>query len=173
MKEAYELLMQRRTIRAFRSDAIPQETMEKILLAAKYAPSAIGLQNRFFTVVQNRALMDRIVDAAGKNGGTFRPGHIPFYNAPAVVVVSAPEDFRFGREDAACAIENILLSAAALGLGSCYICSVLPGLRSPEIMRELQLPAGYVPCGCVSLGFPAQAAPEPKPRRTDDIAWVR
>lgn len=172
MNEAYELLLKRRTVRAFRSDPIPKETLEKILLAARYAPSAIGLQNRFFTIVQNRALMERIVAAAGKNGGTFRPGHTPFYNAPAVAVVSAPADFRYNREDAACAIQNILLAAEALGLGSCYICSVLPGLRDPEIMAELKLPEGYVPCGCVSLGFAAAAPEAPKPRRENDTAMI-
>lgn len=172
MDSFYELLLRRRTVRAFRPDAIPAGTMEKLILAAKYAPTAMGLQDRHFTVVNDRALMDEITAAAVRNGAGFVPGHTPFYNAPSLVVVSAPEQAKFGRENAACAIENLLLAACAFGLGSCYICSVLPGLRDAAVMEKLRIPAGYVPLGCVSLGYPAQDAPEPKQRRGDDVTVI-
>ncbi len=172
MNEFYESLLKRRTVRAFRPDAIPRETMERLILAAKYAPSAVGLQQRHFTVVNSRSLMDDIVSASLKNGAAFVAGHTPFYNAPSVVVFSAPEKAKFGRENAACAVENFLLAACSFGLGTCYICSVLPGLCDPGIMERLKLPAGYVPCGCVSVGYPAEDAPEPKPRRTDDVTLI-
>ena len=117
--------------------------------------------------------MERILTAAQKNGAAFVPRHTPFYHAPDVVVVSAPETFRFNREDAACALENLMLAACALGLGSCCLGSVLPGLRDPEIAAELKLPHGYVPYGCVCIGYPAASAPQPKPRRDDDTVILR
>ncbi len=172
MNDSYEMLLKRRTIRAFRPDAIPDETLKKILTAGKYAPSAMGMQNRHFTVIRNQDLLKDIVTATEQNGGKFRPGHTPFYGAPCVIVLSAPVSFALNREDAACALQNILLASYALGLGSCYICSVLPGLRDPAILARLSLPAGYAPYGCVSLGFPAEEAAEPKPRRTDDITFL-
>lgn len=169
MNELYEMLLKRRTIRSFRSDVIPKEIMEKLIFVAKFAPTAIGLQDRHFTVVNNRAVMDDILAAAVKNGATFLPGHTPFYNAPTVVVFSAPEKSKYGRENAACAIENLMLAACSFGLGTCYICSVLPGLCDAAVMRELKLPENYVPLGCVSVGYSAEKAPEPKSRRTDDV----
>lgn len=172
MNESYELMMKRRTIRAFKNDAIADELMEQIIRAGKYAPSAMGMQNRHFTIVRSPALLGDIVAAATRNGAKFVPGHTPFYNAPDVVVVSAPRDFKYNREDAACAVQNILLAAASLGIGSCYICSVLPGLCDEAVMKELKLPGNYIPCGCVSLGWPAAEAPEPKPRRTDDVTLI-
>ena len=119
MNEFYEMLLKRRTIRSFRPDAIPKEIMNQLILAAKYAPTAIGLQDRHFTVVNNRSLMEDIVSAAVRNGAAFLPGHTPFYNAPTVMIVSAPEKSKYGRENAACAIENLMLAACAFGLGSC------------------------------------------------------
>lgn len=172
MNESYEMLLKRRAIRAFKPDAIPADTMNRIILAGKYAPSTMGLQNRHFTIVNNRALLEEIVSAAAKSAAKFLPGHTPFYNAPSVVVVSAPKDFKYNREDAACAIENLMLAAYSFGLGSCYICSVLPGLRDASIMEKLNLPENYVPCGCVCLGVPAVEAPQPKPRRTDDVTLI-
>jgi nitroreductase len=172
MTSLYDLLLSRRTIRAFRPDAIPAETMNKLILAAKYAPTAMGLQDRHFTVVNDPAVMDEIVAAAVKNGAGFVPGHTPFYDAPSLVIVSAPEHSKYNRENAACAIENLLLAACSFGLGSCYICSVLPGLRDEDVRKKLRIPAGYVPFGCVSLGYPAQEAPEPKSRRDDDVTMI-
>lgn len=172
MNEFYDMLLKRRTIRSFRQDVIPKEVMEKLLLAAKFAPTAIGLQDRHFTVVNNRTVMDEILAAAVKNGATFLPGHTPFYNAPTIVVFSAPEKSKYGRENAACAIENLMLAACSFGLGACYICSVLPGLCDETVKKELKLPVNYVPLGCVSIGYPAEKTPEPKPRRTDDITMI-
>lgn len=173
MNSFYEMLLKRRTIRSFQPRAIPDETMDQILLAGRYAPSGMGLQNRHFTVVQDPGLMKEIVAATEKAGGKFVPGHTPFYGAPDVVVLSAPKDFKLNREDAACAAENLLLAAYAFGIGSCYICSVVPGLRDESILKRLNLPRNYIPFGCVALGFPAQGAPGPKARRTDDVTWIR
>ncbi len=172
MNDTYRTLLARRTVRAFQPDKIPEAIMESLILAAKYSPTAMGLQDRHFTVVNNSGVMDHILAAAVKNGASFLPGHTPFYHAPTVVVVSAPEKSKYNRENVACAIENLLLAANALGLGSCYICSVLPGLQDPSIREELKIPANYVPYGCVSLGYSAAEAAEPKPRRTNDVTLI-
>lgn len=168
-----ETLLDRRSIRAFRPEQISEEELADILHTAKYAPTAMGLQARHFTVVQNKKLLADIVAATDKNGGSFVPGHVPFYNAPTVIVLSAPESAKHNREDAACAIMNIMLAAHALGVGSCYICSVNNGLRDGDIMPRLKLPQGYIPYGCVALGYASENAPAPKERRSDDISYIR
>lgn len=173
LESAYETLLRRRTVRSFRTQAVPQEILEKILLAAKYAPSALGLQNRHFTVIEDRALMDDILAATSRNGGKFVPGHTPFYNAPDVVVLSAPQDFRYNREDLGCAAQNIMLAAYALGLGSCYLGSIQPGLRDETVMKRLSLPQNYLPFAGICIGYPAQEAPAPKERRGGDVTWIR
>lgn len=172
MESAYEMLLKRRTVRSFRTEAVPSQTMEKIILAAKYAPSALGLQNRHFTVIEDRPFMEDIVTATERSGGEFVPGHIPFYNAPDVVVLSAPADFKFNREDVGCAAQNLMLAACALGLGSCFVGSVQLGLRDGSVLKRLRLPLNYLPFAAVCVGYPAKAAPEPKKRRTDDVTWL-
>ena len=172
MNEFLELLLARRTVRAFQSEAISQEKLDEILTAAKYAPSAMGLQTRHFTVVRNQELLKKIVAATQNHGGKFVPGHVPFYDAPAVIVLSAPSAFALNREDCACAAMNIMLAAQAQGLASCYICSVIPGLNDEEIRKELKLPDQYVALGCVCIGLADGEIPEPKERRTDDITYI-
>jgi nitroreductase len=172
INEFYDMLLKRRTIRAFRPEMIPDDIMNKIITAGKYAPSAMGQQNRHFTVIKDQTLLNDVVKATEKAGGEFVPGHTPFYSAPAVIILSAPASFKFNREDCACAIQNMMLAACSFGIGSCYICAVLPGLRDSSIMDRLKLPANYVPYGSVSFGYPAASAPEAKARRTDDVTFL-
>lgn len=173
MDQTLKIINGRRTVRSFLPKQVPDEILSEILLAGRYAPSAMGLQERHFTVIQDKNLMREIVTASIKNGGTFAPSHIPFYNAPTVIVLSAPRSAKYNREDAACSIMNILDAAWSVGLGTCYICSLNPGLKDPKIMEKLLLPEDYIPCGCVCLGYPDGKIPEPKERRTDDITYVR
>lgn len=173
LNHTIEALTERRSIRSFRTEQISEEELADILYAAKYAPSAMGLQARHFTVVQNKNTISDIVSVAEKNGAKFLPGHTPFYNAPTIIVLSAPDTAKYAREDCACAIMNIMLASHAYGLGSCYICSVLNGLRDSEIMKRLKLPNNYIPFGCVAIGYPKENAPAPKERRNDDITYIR
>lgn len=173
MSSSMELLLKRRAVRLYEKKDIPPDILDEILNTAKYAPSALGRQARHFTVIQNRELMSKIVEATERHGGKFVPGHVPFYGAPVVVVLSAPESFLYNREDAACAVMTLMLAAKADGLDSCYICSVLPGLNDGEVERTLKLPAGYAPFGSVCLGYAKGELPKPKPRRTDDVTYLR
>nr|WP_319488631.1 nitroreductase [uncultured Caproiciproducens sp.] len=173
LNHTMEALLNRRTIRAYRLEQISEEELAEILHAAKYAPSSHGSQARHFTVVQNKQLINDMVSAALKNGAKFTPTHVPFYDAPTVIILSAPQASLCGREDCACAIMNIMVSAHEYGIGTCYICSALPGLRDEEIMKRLKLPANYLPYGCVVVGYPNENSPAPKERRSDDINFVR
>lgn len=173
LNHTIEALLDRRAIRAYRPEQISEEELTDMLQTARFAPSAMGLQARHFTVIQNKQLIADIVAATKKNGGTFVPGHIPFYNAPTVIVLSAPESSKYGREDVACAIMSLMLAAHAYGLGTCYICSVLCGLCDEDIMKRLKLPDRHIPLGCISVGYPLEHAPAPKERRADDTNYIR
>jgi len=173
LNHTIEALLDRRSIRAFRSEQISEEELTDILYTAKFAPSTMGLQARHFTVIQNKQLISDIVSSAVRNGATFVQGHTPFYNAPTVIVLSAPQSAKYGRDDAAFASMNVMLAAHAYGLGSCYIGSVLDGLRDETIAARLKLPEDYVPFGCLCVGYPSEHAPAPKERRTDDVSYVR
>ena len=80
LNHTIEALLDRRSIRAFRSEQISEEELTDILYTAKFAPSAMGLQARHFTVIQNKQLISDIVSSAVRNGATFVQGHTPFYS---------------------------------------------------------------------------------------------
>ncbi|NLG92364.1 MAG: hypothetical protein GX485_02180 [Clostridiales bacterium] len=163
-----ETLLERRSIRSYRPEQISEDELADILHAAKYAPTARGLQARHFTVIQNKQFLAEIAAAATGN-----ENDSPFYHAPTVIVLSAPQEAKYGREDCACAIMNIMLAAEALGIGTCYICSALDALRSDKILRRLKLPEGYVPYGSVAVGYAKEHAEAPKERCTNAISYIQ
>lgn len=176
LNQTIEALMGRRSVREYRAEQISDEELSDILVAAKFAPSSYGKQDRHMTVIQNKKFLEEIVKATEREnertGKQFAPGHRPFYNAPTVVVFSAPENNEYAHEDAAFASLNLMTAAFAYGLGSCYIGSLASGLRSPEIMKQLGLPEGFVPVGCVAVGYASEHPPEAKPRREDDVNYI-
>lgn len=167
LNHTVEALMERRSVRSYRSEQVSEEELADILKAGQYAPSCMGRQARHFTVIQNKALLADIRAAM--------PGaaNDPFYSAPTVIVLSAPSDAHFGAEDTACALMNLMLAAHSYGLGTCFIVCARDALRTPEILARLKLPEGYVPYSCTTLGYPKEHSHSPAPRRTDDVSYIQ
>lgn len=170
-----DALLERRSVRAYRTEQISDEELSDILLTARYAPSAMGQQARHMTVIQNKKLLHEIAATTQnifkETGRSFDPERTPFYNAPTVIVFSAPKDAKHGQEDVACAMMNLMTAAHAYGLGTCYIASAV-GISAPEILEQLHLPQGYFPVACVTVGYPAELPSAAAPRREDDINYI-
>lgn len=161
--DVFEAIEGRRSIRRFQGRPLPRDILERILGAAVKAPSAGNAQPWRFIVVQGERLKEELVEAALGQGFLAQ--------APAVVVVCADlirARRAYGKrgeelycvQDTAAAIQNMLLAAHALGVGSCWV-----GAFSEEgVRRILSLPAGLRPVALVPLGYPAEKPP-PRPRR--------
>jgi len=153
--DVYEAIVSRRSIRAFKLDNIPEKILNKILEAAWWAPSAGNLQAREFILVTDPELKRKLCNAA--LGQSF------IEEAPIDIVVCANERRsaqRYGQrgkelyciQDATASVQNILLAAHALGLGTCWV-----GAFSEENVSEaLNLPNGVKPIAIIPLGYPAE-----------------
>jgi len=161
--EVLEAIKGRRSIRAFKSQAVPEETINKLIEAACWAPSAGNIQPWEFIIVQNNEIKRRLVEAA--------LGQEFIAEAPVVIVVCANEE-RSARgyglrgktlyciQDTAAAIQNIHLAAYSLGLGTCWI----GAFREEEARKALKLPNGIRPVAIIPVGYPDEA-PQPPRRR--------
>ena len=103
-------------------------------------------------------------------------GYHPLYGAAALVVLSAPgglDEKGFNMANVSCAAENMLLAAAGLGLGSCFLMGPMAAFSDPALRARLELPEGYEPLVGVALGYAAPEHPA-APERTDaGITWCR
>ena len=167
--ELFEAINNRRSVRAFKSDPVPEEALNRILNAAVRAPSAGNRQSREFIVVNDGVVKRYLGDAA--------LGQRFIEEAPVTIVVCANESRSAGIYgergkklycllDAAAAVQNMLLAAHALGLGACWV-----GAFNDEMVAKiLNLPLGIRPVAIIPLGYPGQTnqAP-PKPNLKDFI----
>ena len=149
----------RRSIRRFLNKEIPQEAIEALKDALIWAPSAGNLQSRRFYFVFNNDTKKRIVDAA------FHQTFIA--QAPLVVVACA--DLLIGRhygerceelyclQDVACAIENMMLVACSLGLGSVWV----GAFHEEGVAKVLDIPSNLRPVAIVPVGYPSHSPSPP------------
>ena len=180
--QVLEAIKSRRSIRKYLPDQLKDGELNAILEAGAYAPSAHNDQSWHFTVIRNRALIDRIsarskeLMAAQKTDWVREMGvnelfHV-FYRAPVVVVVSMRKDALSPLVDCCAAIENMLLAAESLDIGSCWIGLARYWFSLKEELAALELPAGYEPCYAVTLGYKGHRPAKALPRRAGQVNFI-
>ncbi len=106
------------------------------------------------TVITNRDYLDKWEDCCESESG-----HRPFYGAPAVILVSSLipstdlKSINVNFSNAAIIVQNMAIAATELGIGSCHIWGAVRFLNdNEELLKELDLPEGFVPCCAIILG---------------------
>ena len=182
MPDTLQDIAARRSIRRYRDEPIPRETLERVLAATAQAPSAKNQQPWRFVVLEGSAARelarimkraaDRLTDE-GEDIGSFAwtaaiveqaPVTILVYDAapPAEIPAAFHDDYRFVMlQSIGGAIQTMLLAAQALGLGSLWICDVL--YCEDEIDAWVGHAADKL-VAAVSLGY-ADETPRARPRR--------
>lgn len=184
MNYAFQMLMNRRSVRSYKPDPVPKNVLERIMETVVFAPSARGAQPWHFSVVTDAELLKRISgvnrDLALASGderlkaSAEDPDFSNFYHAPAVIFISAPEA-KHMLADCANAAVYASLAATALGLGSCYIASFRPAFESDQgsaLKSALELPEGHMPLYAVALGYTSGSEPKPAPREQGRVSWI-
>jgi nitroreductase len=168
MANVKDAIKARRSVRAYQEKPLAKGMVLDILEAARYAPTARNAQELEYKVISNRALMQRISDgitAAIKRemGDTSPPPNIRpsyFYNAPLLIIVTAPKDNSWGHSDASLAVQNIMLYATSVGLGTCFIGMIRFVEKEPELLAELHIADGRGIVAAVICGHPAEQPEE-------------
>ncbi len=162
--KVFEAIQKRRSIRKFKPDPIPEEHLERVLEAARLAPSAGNRQPWRFVVVREKETRLRLAELADNQ----------FFVGGAPTVIAAfgdPEDSPGGyrrdpmiayKQDPMIAVEHMCLEAVELGLGTCWIGPASPNYDVEEIKRLLEVPERMYMICLLPMGYPDQ---DPPPRR--------
>ena len=151
--QTLEALKNRRSSRSFTKQPITTELMEKIIDCARLAPTARNVQPWEFIAITAQETLKKLGSIA--ENGSF----IAECNSCIAVFCS---DTKYYLEDGCAATENILISAAGLGVDSCWVA----GDKKPyceEVRQLLAVPAEYKLVSLIALGYSAaagQAAPK-------------
>ncbi len=148
-----DLLKGRRSIRSYRSDPVPAHLLEQVLEAGRWAPSASNRQPWAFVVVQD----DEIRRQVATHAAYYFVRWAVVEQAPVLIVLCGHRGSRiyhqFLHEDIGLAGGQMMLQAAALGLGTCWI----GGLDRKAIAGVLRVPEDWEIVGLLTLGFPAES----------------
>ncbi len=175
MNAIIENLKERRSIRGYQTDKMPtQELIDQVIEAGTYAPTGMGHQSPIIIAVTNKAVRDRLSQLNAAVMGTTSD---PFYGAPVVLIVLAERNWMTHIYDGALVMGNLLNAAHAVGLGSCWIHRAKEVFDSPEgkaLLKEWGIEGDYEGIGHCILGYPLkEALPQPKPRKSDYVHYVK
>lgn len=162
--DAMDAIKGRRSVRAYEARPVPAELIEQIIDAARLAPTANNLQPWEFIVITEPDARRKIADLT--DWGKF------IADSGACVAVYA-KPVKHYLEDGSAAIENILVAAHALGLGTCWVAGYGKDYGEP-IGKMLGVPDGYKLVGLISLGYPAERpAAHDKRDLSDVLHWEK
>ena len=174
--KALEVLFNRRAIRKFKSTQIKDSELDLVLKAGEFAPTAMGLQSPLIVAVQNPDDVDKLNELSlkimfEKHQGNPRPGTLPYYGAPTIILIFYTELAKndlLGTLDASAVCTNMLNAAYAVGLGSCWInrCKEVFELKEgKELLKKWGIKENVVGVASIALGYADMEQPTPKPRR--------
>lgn len=173
-----DLMMSRRSIRAYKDSVISRETLNEILNYGINAPNGQNLQSYEIRVIDSPALIDSITQAVVKDNPKIaeRDGFKNiFVNAPCVVCIACDTQYDMAQIDCGLLGENIILAAWAKGIGSCCLGSsarwILDSPSAKPYLDRMAFSKGYKLLYCIALGYPAET-PKAKPRRDDMIKFM-
>lgn len=152
-------LLTRRSCRSFLEKPIPREQLDDILKAALYAPSGRNCQSWQFTALTSRKEIGKLASLVGQQ--ISRPG-FDFFQPEVIIIGSNQEDNPLGKEDNACALQNIFLAAHSYGIASVWINQMQGISNAPAIRQKLteyDIPEDHVVYGVAALGYPSEDLP--------------
>lgn len=193
-----DFIKSRRSTRKFKDKMVPENMIEQVLEAGRYAPSGGNSQSTHFIVIEDKKILDKLAELAriefakmevtvdtykslvnsvnaSKNGN-----YVFHYNCPVLIVTANKREYGNNIADCACALENMMLMANALDLGSVWINQLRWLNENPvllEAMKEIGLEADERVYGALALGYAdsEDGLPQRKPleRTGNKITYVR
>ena len=184
MNPVMDAIKSRRAIRSYEDKQVPGSTIQMILEAATYAPSAINVQPWKFTIITNKDEIKRLSDKTkptiirslpdvgdeglvGLKKRLSDPQYNIFYNAPLLIFVSGAKS-PYAVYDCSMAAQNMMLAAYSLGIGSCWIGTAVHSANDPKVKPTLGIPEDHEVYAALIFGYP-KGTPKAPPKMPAQI----
>ena len=166
------LINSRRSVRAYKPGAVRAEELNAILEAGTYAPTGGGKQSPTIIAVTSKQYREEI---SRLNAEVMGSSADPYYGAPVIILVLADGSASTFIEDGSCVLENMMLAAHALGLGSVWVHrerEIFDSEKGKELLRKWGLPETLRGVGSIALGYPAEPLGKAAERKKNYIVYV-
>ena len=172
MNETIKILLERRSVRGYKEDLVPEEVLNEILEAGEYAPSGMGQQGTLMVVTQNPELVAKL---SKMNAAVMGSTSDPFYGAPTVIIVFSDSKMGTCVENGSLVMGNLMNAAHALDVDSCWIHrakEVFDSEEGKELKKQWGVPDEYIGVGHCVLGYRDCEYPKAKPRKEGFVIRV-
>ena len=181
--QVVECIMSRRSIRAYKPEQIKDEELQTILECGINAPSARNSQPWEVRVMQNKEAIENLNKEVIADMIEKRPeakerfadeNASVFFHAPTLLVVAYDTTQYWGQSDCGMLVQNVLLAAESMNIGSCAVGCCREYINSPkgaDFVKSLNLPENYVVYLTVTLGYKDEN-PDAKPRDDKKVAYM-
>ena len=170
--ELLNLLKSRRSVRQYKPDMVSEDVLDAVLEAGTYAPTGGGRQSPVIVAIKDKQVRDKI---SKLNAEIMGKDIDPYYGAPVIILVLAKADANTAVEDGSCVLENMMLAAHSLGLGSVWVHREREIFESEEgkiLLKEWGLNENLKGVGSIALGYPSGDLPKPAERKNDYIVKI-
>lgn len=173
MNAELQALKERRSVRKYKADMVPQELIDQVIDAGLYAASGHGTQEVIIVAVTNKEVRDKL---AKRNREILGTNSDSFYGAPVVLVVLGPKSNKLTPYDGSLVMGNLMQAAHAVGLGSCWINRAKEEFASEEgkqLLKEWGIEGEYEGVGHCILGYADGPVPQAAPRKANRVFYVK
>lgn len=195
--DTYDLIITRRSTRAFKDIPLEKDLLEKLVEAARHAPSGGNSQSTHFFVITDKEILKLLAETAQASFAKMQlyegiypslassisrsraGGYVFHYSCPALIVTANQKDYGNNIADCACALENMMILGNAMNLGTCWINQLKWLNEDPailEIFKKLGLEENERIYGALAVGYPAtqDGLPNriPLARKGNKVTWV-
>ena len=193
MNDIMKCILERRSIRKYKSGQITQAELNTILEAGLYAPSAGGRQETLFVVTQDKEMNEKLgrinklafhgkISTANSYVSKDQPSIADdeaivsgFYAAPTIVTLFSAINFAYNSANCAVAAENMMLAASSIGIGSCMVArgnDTFSTDYGKELLGKWNINENYMAFFHVLLGYTEGENPKAKPRKESRIIRI-
>lgn len=188
MNNTLEFIKSRRSTRVFEINQLKKTEIDTILEAGMWAPSGHNMQSWHFTVVQNHELLKEInykakevfknmnIEDKTINNMVNNEKFNMFYDAPTVIFVSGDKNALTPVVDTSAAVQNMLLMAHSMNLGSCWLHMPLPAFSGEEgrlMCDKLGIPKNYEVMHAISFGYKKTEGGNGPKRKENTVNYVK
>lgn len=147
-------IFQRRSIRRYQEKPVEDDKLDQLLQAGMAAPSASNVRPWEFVILTDDHSIGRFREGL-QYGKYYAPAAIIVCANPDLDTIKKPDSFDFWVQDCSAATQNILLAAAGMGLGTCWL-GIYPREKNIRLVREVAgLPETVIPLNVIYVGYPA------------------
>ena len=167
-----ENILNRRSIRKFKNEAVDQSLIDQIIEAGLYAPSDRGSQSSIIIQIKDEKVKEELKKL---NASIMSADIDPFYGAPVILIVLSKKDWPPRVYDGSCTMENMMLMANDLGLGSVWIHRAKEEFETDwgkNLLKSLGINEEYEGIGHLAIGYPAISNPNPAPRKENRVYCI-